>query len=191
MTIRTFLTALFALVTTAHFAVAQEAIFEPNQRLTLTIGGVPAQEAALVSGIYTVSTNHTLNLPHIDEVSIRGLTRSQVQRKIESAYTTAQIYTNPNINIIADQQGERIVSVNGEVNRAGPVPYRPGMTLFEAISAAGNKTDFGSFKRIKLIRKGKVTQHDLSKISQNPGADVTLQPNDKIIVPKSGGIFNR
>ena len=186
------ITAFFALVVTANLAVAQEATFEPNQRLTLTIGGVPAQEAQLVSGVYTVSTNFTLNLPHIPEVSVRGLTRSQIQKKIESEYKIAQIYTNPNINILSDESvsASRIVSVNGEVNRAGPVPYRPGMTLFEAISAAGNKTDFGSFKKIKLIRKGKVTQHDLSKISTNPGADVTLQPNDKIIVPKSGGIFS-
>ncbi len=183
--------ALCALVLSVSSVLSQEAKFEPNQRLTLTIGGVPAQEAQLVSGMYTVSTNHTLNLPHIPEVSIRGLTRSQVQRKIESAYKSAQIYTNPNVNILSDINGgpERIVSVNGEVNRAGPVPFRPGMTLFEAISAAGNKTDFGSFKKIKLIRKGKVTQHDLSKISSNPKADVTLQPNDKIIVPKGGGIF--
>ena len=191
MKIQSICATLFAVFLAIPSAFSQEATFEPNQRLNLTIGGVPPQEAQQVSGVYTVSTNFTLNLPHIPEVNIRGLTRSQVQRKIESAYKGAQIYTNPNINIIADGVTvERIISVMGEVNRAGPVPYRPGMTLFEAISAAGNQTDFGSLKKIKLIRKGKVTQHDLSKISTNPGADVTLQPNDKIIVPKSKGIFD-
>jgi len=191
MTIQSIFAVVFALFVIVPSANSQEATFDPNQRVTLTIGGVPAQEAQMVSGAYTVSTNYTLNLPHIPEVLIRGLTRSEVQRKIEKAYVSAQIYTNPNINIIADNIGpDRVVSVNGEVNRAGPVPYRPGMTLFDAISAAGNKTDFGSFKKIKLIRKGKVTQHDLSKISSNPKADVTLQPNDRIIVPKGGSILD-
>ena len=171
---------------------AQESTFEPNQQLSLRLNGVPGEEVQLVSALYTVSSNYTLNLPHISEVSIRNLTRSQIEKKIEGAYRSAKIYTNPTISITADASvgQSRIVTVTGEVNRAGPVPFRPGMTLLEAIGAAGNKTDFGSLKKIKLLRGGRATQHDLSKISSNPKADVTLKSNDKIIVPKGGFTIN-
>lgn len=170
-------------------ADAQEGKLQIGSTVNLKIAGVPANDVSLVSGAYAVGGDGSLNLPYLDSgIQAVGLTRSELERKIEAAYKAAEIYTKPTI-IIYTEAGDpnqgAIVSVGGEVNRPGSVPFRPGMTMLQALTDAGGKTDFGNLKEVVLLRDGKTTTYDLSKVG-NAGSSLKLKPNDQIVVRPRG-----
>jgi protein involved in polysaccharide export with SLBB domain len=73
------------------------------------------------------------------------------------------------------------VVVGGFVRRPGPVPYNGNLTLWQAIQSAGGATEFGSMGRVKLTRRGKVKQYDVTK---SQFQQIPLQPDDAIDVPQ-------
>lgn len=73
------------------------------------------------------------------------------------------------------------VSVGGFVKRPGPVDFGEGMTLGDAIKAAGGATPFGSARRVQLLRDGKRYIYDM----RNPThRQVGLMAGDSISVPQ-------
>jgi protein involved in polysaccharide export with SLBB domain len=74
------------------------------------------------------------------------------------------------------------VSVLGGVATASAVPFRPGLTLREAIAGAGGLDIHADAKNIKVLRKGEVVVSvDYSSLD-NPA----LQRGDTIQVPRIG-----
>lgn len=83
-----------------------------------------------------------------------------------------------------DSQGEngistRFVQVKGYVEQEGNVPYREGMTLLQAIVAAGDIKDFGS-RTIRLTRDGKTGTYDYFNARDR---EILLKPGDSLLVP--------
>jgi len=162
-----------------------------GDRVILTIGGIPADEVPQLSKIYPVSDSGTINLLHIGEVRAEGLKPSALQRSIENIYKSKEIYTNPIVTVSIDSPGDaqgRQVYVSG-VNNPGPKPYKPGLTAMQAIMSGGGPTPYASLKKTRIVRtKNDGTREtigaDLSKYSSNPAVDVTLAPEDQIIVPE-------
>jgi protein involved in polysaccharide export with SLBB domain len=66
------------------------------------------------------------------------------------------------------------------------VPYNRNLTLYQAIANAGGATEFGSMKRVKLIRAGKQRLYDLTQL-QN--MQIPLEPDDTIEIPQKT-VFN-
>ena len=56
------------------------------------------------------------------------------------------------------------------------------MTLLDALAQAGGFTDWANREKVRVIRSGKTTEHDVRKIGQDPTRDIALRENDKIIV---------
>ena len=158
-----------------------------GDRITISIGAIPDNEVAQIRGVYSLSDRGTVNLLHIGELRAAGLKPSDLQRTIEQTYVAREIYTRPTVLVSIDNAGDatsRQVYVTG-VQKPGPVPYRPGMSLSQAIQSAGGPTPFASMKKVKLIRSGRpATEHNLSKYTGNPSVDVPLQPEDQIILPE-------
>jgi protein involved in polysaccharide export with SLBB domain len=126
-----------------------------------------------------------INMPHIGQVRAAGLLPEQLQASLEARYRSAQIYRHPTIQVIAssiDTLVEQVIYMAGDVGSKGPVKYVSGITLHQAIQAAGGATEFGSMRRVKLYRDGKHETYDLSK-DQFRG--IPLQPNDTIEVMRT------
>jgi polysaccharide export outer membrane protein len=163
----------------------------PGDRISITIGGVLPEEVPQISKTYTVSDNGTINLLHIQEVRAAGLKPSALQRAIEGAYKSQQIYTNPTVTVSIDSaMGDtgRQVYVSGVV-QPGPKPFKPGLTAYQAIMAGGGPTPYASLKKTRIVRTNQdgsrqTIAADLSKYSSNPAVDVALQPEDQVIVPE-------
>jgi len=171
-------------------AIAQEPILQSGQSFGLRIAGVPADDQASLSQSYTISDSGTISLLYLSEMKAAGLRPSELARKIETAYRSAQIYSKPNVTISLGGGGvERFVSVLGEVSSRRAVIYSPGLTMIDAIAQCGGFSDFAYPKKVKLTRKGKFTYHDLSKTTS--ADNVTLQPNDIISVPDTPGLIKR
>lgn len=162
-----------------------------SDKIAISIGGVPADEAVSISKTYTISDAGSINLLHINEIKAVGMKPSQLQKRIEEAYKSAEIYTHPTVTVSMDSTADsaRLVFVNAGCLKNGPVPYRAGLTLMQAIGSAGGPTAFAKTTKTQLTRTSASGQrttsvHDLKKISKNPSLDVQLQPDDQVIIPE-------
>lgn len=173
------------------FAQSGELPLRPSDKISISIGGVPADEAVSISKTYTISDTGSINLLHINEIKAAGMKPSQLQKRIEEAYKAAEIYTHPTVTVSMDSTADsaRVVYVNSGCMKNGPVPYRTGLTLMQAIGSAGGPTAFAKTTKTQLTRtsiSGQRTTsvHDLKKIARSPSLDVSLQPDDQIIIPE-------
>jgi len=184
--ITTAVLTLFATLITAVFASPE---ISPNTTLSIKIYGVTNVEQSKFDGSYTVDSIGFIYLPLLKNgLKASGFSSSKLARKIEDAYREAEIYTNPRINVISNKDEEaqkidaQIVTVGGFVAGPGPIPYTRGMTLFEAVTAAGGASTFGSDKRVELHRNGvKIGIYNirLAKDMKTP-----VYPGDAIKVPQ-------
>ncbi len=163
---------------------AQDAVLRSGDSLEIRIGGVPVEEVQQVSGTYTIDGDGYVNLPHIGKVRASEATQSELQRAIESAYISRQIYTNPSITLTIPNMA-RFVNTGGEVKAPQRVPFTADLTLLGAISASGGFTDFADQGKVRLLRDGKVTIVNVKEVRKDPEKDIRLKPGDRIEVPQS------
>lgn len=185
----TILTALFTLC----FALfANAGYVNRGEKLTITIKGVPASEQAAINGEYVVGDSGMLYMPMLkDGVKASGGSSSSLARRIEKAYRDAEIYSNPRITIITardvikgindQKQSNKFVTVAGHVKRPGPVQYTDGMTIYEAVAAAGDASTFGAMNRVELLRGQRRSRLDLK---QTNNRTLKAKPGDIITVPQ-------
>jgi len=173
-----------ALFLTATFGLAQDTPLRVGDPVEIRIGGVPADDAAMINNVYSVGGDGSINLPHIGKVRAAGLTPANLATAIQGAYKAAEIFTNPTI-AIAQQAASRFVTVGGQVKSPQRVPYTSDLTILAAIEAAGGVTDFANRKKVVLLSGGKRYMVDLNVIVNSPKEDIPLSPGDQIQVPQS------
>ena len=181
MNIKRIVSGLLALFCMSASVLAQ---IQPGRAIQITISGVPTDEKARFDLVYPVSEAGTINMPFIGQVKAAGLRAEQLAATLESRYKAAGIYTHPTFQVIdssARKIEEQVVVVGVQVRRTGPVPYNRNLTLYQAIQNAGGATEFGSMKRVKLIRNGQQKQYDLTQLQF---MQIPLEPDDTIEVPQ-------
>lgn len=188
MNLKTLISGLCALLFASICAHGQ---IEAGKSINITISGVPDQDRAMVTNTYPVSESGMINMPFIGQVRAAGLRTEELQSSLQARYKSAGIYTNPTIQVISNAVGAQVsqetVMVGGYVRKTGPVPYTKELTLWGAIQAAGGANEFGSMKRVKVIRGGQQRTYDVTKPQF---MQVPLQRNDTIEVPQKGWTGN-
>ena len=164
-----------------------EMALKAGDRIALSIGGIPADDASQISKMYSISDSGTINLVHVGEVKAIGLKPSELQRVIEQTYIRHELYMRPTVTVSIDggDVPARLIYVVSGCKKNGPVTYNAGMSIIKAISVAGGFSDFAQPSRTKLIRNGTSTTVDLRNVGSDPSKDIKLQPEDQIIVPES------
>lgn len=177
---------LFAFLGAQLFAQRPtEARLKPTDTVVVRISGVPPVDTTSISGSYPIGEDGNISLTYIGKVRAAGLSPSQLGSAIEASYIREKIFRKPTVVITTnatDAGAAQRVIVGGEVKAPAAVPFRNGMTLFEAITVAGGPTDFGDMKRVRLMRAGQTTEHNLKRLSET-NSDITLKPDDRIVVP--------
>ena len=161
---------------------------EPGAAIQITIQGVPPAEQGRINAVYPVSETGYITLWQVGSIRAAGVETDVLARRIEAAYKSAEIYTNPTIQILADSSDkltEQILTVGGKVRVPGPKPFTRGMTLFDAVMAAGGPTEFGAINRVKLYRNGRVYTYDLTKGDHKL---LKVYPRDTIDIPQKNWI---
>ncbi|MEX0323935.1 MAG: polysaccharide biosynthesis/export family protein [Puniceicoccaceae bacterium] len=99
-----------------------------------------------------VGQNGSISVPHLGALEISGKSIEEVREALYEPYNR-DYYVNPHIEITVLAYSERTVTVIGKVNRQGMVPFpsEKGLTLLEAIAAAGG------WSNDRLADKRKVT----------------------------------
>ena len=166
------------------FAQSTENVLRNGDTIVVKLSGVPQEEISVVSNSYDISDNGTINLPYIGEIKASGSKPSTLQKTIESAYKSGQIFTHPTVQVTSDKQATtQIIYVSGEVRTPGRIPMTPGMTIHDALTSVGGPTDFANLRKVKLTRGAITRELDLRKADSQDSL-TPAQPGDKIHVPQ-------
>lgn len=163
---------------------------EAGKAIAITISGVPSEEKIKIDSTYPVSDAGTINMPFIGTVHAANLRNEDLATSLQKRYKELGIYTNPTIQVISNKGNsidEQTVYLGGQVKVPGPKAFTKGLTLYQAIQAAGGATEFGSMKRVKLFRNGRQTLYNLT---DSKAMGISVQPNDTIEVPQKNMLGN-
>ncbi len=166
----------------------QAAPIEADRAIEISVQGIPMQEAARLNGKYLVSGSGHVRMWVIGNIKASGLEPSTLAQRIEDAYKAAEIYTNPTFQVFSSSDDilqQHSVTVGGKVRSPGRKPHTKGMTLFQAVAAAGGPTEFGAKNRVRLYRNKKVYVYDLTKAEHKM---LLIYPDDIVDIPAKNWI---
>jgi protein involved in polysaccharide export with SLBB domain len=100
-----------------------------------------------------ISRDDTIVLPLIGEIDLTAKTLRQAEDVIRTKYGNDYL-VNPQVNLMVKEYSKRTVSVLGEVAHPGPVsfPLEQGLSLVDAISAAGGMTELAKLTDVLITR---------------------------------------
>ncbi len=171
---------------------ATEARARRGANVTVTFKNIPPEDAGSVSGEYPVnSSDGTIALPYLEApVRVAGKTSREIKMLLQNLYVSQKIYSQPiiEVKVASDSEiqsfSQRYIEVSGYVGAKKNLPYRPGITLSEAILECGDISDYGS-RYIQVTRKGQTRTYDYFSARDRA---IELHPKDKVYV-KSRGAF--
>ncbi len=137
---------------------------------------------------YRVQPDCSIDFPYIDRVTdVCGLEPQQLVDKLKATLKAKQILTNPQVTLVVKQYASKKVSVIGQVNKPGSVPWTDGMRLFDVISQSGGFTSIADSKNVVLVRRvgnGKTVTVTVNVDSIGDGTqqDIPVQAGDTIKV---------
>lgn len=138
----------------------------------------------------TIRPDGKISLQLVGDVEAAGLSPVALSEMLTRRYT-GELAT-PKISVIVRQIPSNQVYVGGEVGKQGTVPFVSGLTLYQAVQAAGGLLKTAHRKNIVLIRRGGDSQPsgyviDIRSIAsgEHPENDVPLRPFDVVAVPTS------
>ena len=125
----------------------------------------------------TVDGEGNVIVPLIGELRVLGLTEKDVEKRLTERLADGYL-VNPQVSVYITAY--RKIFLEGEVNAPGAFPYRPGLTVRQAIALAGGFTDLASKRRIYVI-SGNDASGERRKVSLNEA----VAPGDIIVVDES------
>ncbi|MBT6339190.1 MAG: periplasmic polysaccharide biosynthesis/export protein, partial [Desulfobacula sp.] len=138
-----------------------------------------------------VSSDSTIRVPLVGEISIKGLTVSQISAKIEKLFADGYL-VSPQVDVFIAEHRSKKATILGQVNNPGQYELRGKVTFLEFISKAGGLTsDVGSTATIKHssasgINKDPVVIKLDKLIKQgDTSLNITIQHNDSIYISKA------
>lgn len=174
-------------------ASPKETVIHPNDLLSIQVfSRTLNQEQAAIFNIpptatgtsqgYQVNLDGTINMPVIGSVKVGGLTNSQLQALLVQKLT--EYVKNPSVVVRFLQFN---VNVLGEVRSPGTQRFSlDRVSIIDAISAAGDLTDYGKREDITVIRDeaGRKVYHTIDLRSREvfKSPVFMLQPNDIVYV---------
>lgn len=128
-----------------------------------------------LTGEYSVSSGGTVAFPLIGPVEAGSQTIEHLSQAITARL--AEGYVNdPRVSV--EVLNYRPFYILGEVSRPGEYPYVNGMTLEQAVAAAGGFT-YRAKRSAVFLRRARATQERTAPLE---GAPVYVQPGDTIRV---------
>jgi polysaccharide export outer membrane protein len=183
-----FLSVLLGLAVSAGPAVAQAPVQDssykigPNDILNIFVW----KEADLTRDV-TVMPDGKITYPLIGEITAQGMTASELKKVITDKLQS--FVTAPEVTVIVKESRSQVVYTIGKLMKPGPYPLAPGMTVMQALSAAGGFAEWADPKNILIIRKegGKETHLRFNykefTSGENLQQNILLKPGDTIVVP--------
>ncbi|HZP65773.1 MAG TPA: XrtA/PEP-CTERM system exopolysaccharide export protein [Rudaea sp.] len=193
-------TALACCVLAAGAAFAAETAMAPTSPLPVSAYHIGVDDLVQVSvwhnpdlgATVPVRPDGKISLPLVGDVDAAGRTPEQVAAEVKDKL--AAYIRDPQVAVILTElrSNEYLsrVRVTGAVRQPVSITYRQGMTVLDAVLAAGGPNEFAAPDRAELYRKdGRGTKSfdvRLGKIMKKGDLDTNfaVQPGDIITVPE-------
>lgn len=132
-----------------RIADASNYVLQPSDLLQIRIFQEPDLDREV-----RVSQDHTLTLPLIGQITVRGKTLRQLEMEIRELYDRDYL-VNPQVNVSVEQYATRTVNMLGQFNQPGPVVFPPEepLRLIDAISRAGGFSRLANPASLTIQRK--------------------------------------
>ena len=132
-----------------------------------------------------------ISTPLVEDMQAGGKTASELARDITGVL--AKYIRSPKVNVFVLDAVSIFsqVKVTGQVKTPQALPYHQGMTVLDAVLAAGGLTEFAAGNRAKVIRSvgGKQLEIKVHLKKLLDGGDmsqnIALRPGDVLLVPQS------
>ena len=135
-----------------------------------------------------VRPDGVISIPFAEEVHVAGLTVPEADELLTRG--AAKVLRDPDLTILVATMAQSQVFVSGEVGRPGAIPLVPGMTAFQALTAAGGIAPTGAADSVILVRAEGPGQRSVRRISLADESmlteDVVLGQFDIVYVPRTG-----
>jgi len=122
-------------------------------------------------------------------VRIEGKTVAAARKEITEAYRSA--YPNPRVFVSLTEAGAQAIYVCGEVRNPGPVVFRPGMTMVQAIASAGSFAITVKYSDVRVLRIApdgtqRTFRVNMDAVLHEETPDFLLLPGDVVYCQTSG-----
>jgi protein involved in polysaccharide export with SLBB domain len=136
---------------------------------------------------YEIQGDGSLDFPYLPGILVTGLEPRQIANVLRDKLVEAKYLVDPQVQVKVKAYNSKKIQIIGQVAKPGPLPYQDGMTLVQAISAAGWFTPLADTNHIQLIRNVPPNSTvnavvSVDAITDNARPDVKLQQGDTIKV---------
>jgi polysaccharide export outer membrane protein len=166
---------------TASGTASSSYVIGPSDMLTVTVWKEPT-----LSGNILVRPDGMITMSLIGDVQASGLTPLQLADQITAKLK--KFIQDPNVSVVVGEVRSKVIYLLGEVGKKGPVEMTSGMTLLDAIAAAGGLTDYANAKKMYILRDEagkheKILLHYKEALKGDSQFNLILEPGDTIVVP--------
>src|ERR1700730_7702962 len=150
--------------------VAVAPVLQPGDKIKVTVYGEDN-----LNGIYDIDPSGLVSLPLAGSVRAAGRSKLELQREI-ARKLKSEYLQDPKVTV---EVGFRPIYIIGEAERPGEYPFRSGLTVINAVSAAGVFTSRASRTAVLIQHAGQDVwqEYPLS-------APVAIFPGDQIRIPE-------
>jgi polysaccharide export outer membrane protein len=129
-----------------------------------------------ITGEYQIDSSGFISIPLAGRVKASGLTPARLEEAIAARLREGML-KKPGVNVQIINYGP--IYVHGEVKRAGDFPYKPGLTVMDAVALAGGYTYRADEGQAFVRRAG-------SNVEQVYPLDrrVPIYPGDNVRIPE-------
>lgn len=135
-----------------------------------------------------VDGNGEIAFPLIGNLSVSGLTTSEISEMIENRLT-GEYVRNPQVTTNLEASENRTFTVYGEVRQPGVYPLVGEASLIQAVATARGLAEYGDGKDVIVFRtvggQRMATLYNLDAISRGAYDDPRIYPNDTVVVGDS------
>jgi polysaccharide biosynthesis/export protein len=170
----------------AAAAVGPDYLIGPGDKLQIYVWQNPDLTVTV-----PVRQDGKVSTPLVEDMLAAGKTPSVLARDIETVL--AEYVRSPKVNVFVLEAVSAFsqVKVTGQVKTPQAMPFHEGMTVLDAVLAAGGLTDFAAGNRARVVRTVEGKQQEikvrLDKLlnSGDMSQNVALRPGDVILIPQS------
>jgi len=153
----------------------------------LNIQIAPAKE---LSRETVIQSDNTVVFPLVGTLHVKGMTLQQFERTL--AQKLQPYVSKPQVTVSIKEFSNRNVFIMGKVGQPGPVPFKSGLKLLNAVSQASGFTDDANRSAIRVYRREGGAQKSFQVNAQEilSSGDLTrdfaLRPGDIVEVQRGG-----
>jgi polysaccharide export outer membrane protein len=141
-----------------------------------------------LSGVYQIGSEGDVVFPLCQRVVLNGLTPNGAADKFR-ACLSAGFMRDPQVTVVVKEYNSKKVFVFGEVQKPGTFVYQDGMSIVQAVTAAGGFTRTASQNATSVTRRvdGQEVRMkvNVQDIALGKAPNFTLEPGDIVFVPES------